>query len=244
MKVFDAALLGFFAASAWVETISAYIPMTVPYGSADELDLKSSSGASESYLKAPELGLNVPYGTVRASISTSNSLPLYPTGGVLPPRPTAASRGTKASDHYRAFPKTFGTGTAIMTAPSSVKTHKVEVGGPGQLSFRPNSVNAALGDVVEFNFLALNHTLTQSSFDKPCTYNGGIDSRFHQFNPKNISGRFIKSITVKESRPMWFYCKQGNHCLQGMVFGINLAGKMDRFIKNARAVGQPTNKTN
>ena len=120
-------------------------------------------------------------------------------------------------------------------APS--KTHKVDVGAFGNLVFNPNQIYAAVGDVVEFNFLAKNHSVTQSNFRTPCTFNGGFDTGLNQFNPKNQSGLFIKSFAVKNTKPTWFYCKQGgppNHCGKGMVFGINPAGKMGQFIENAK----------
>ncbi|KAI9808213.1 MAG: hypothetical protein M1825_004670 [Sarcosagium campestre] len=124
------------------------------------------------------------------------------------------------------------------TAPGAAKTHKVDVGAFGELLFNPNQVDAAVGDVVEFNFLAKNHSVTQSEFATPCTFNNGFDTGFNQFNPQNTSGLFLKPFTVTQTKPTWFYCKQGgppNHCGKGMVFGINPAGKMDAFIENAKA---------
>ena len=130
------------------------------------------------------------------------------------------------------------TTTAMTTSSGAKATHKVQVGADGDLIYGPNQVNASVGDVIEFNFLAENHTVTQSSFNTPCTYNGGFDTGFNQDNPQNISGKFIKSFTVNTTQPTWFYCRQTvkvNHCGKGMVFGLNPAGKMDQFIKNAEA---------
>lgn len=125
------------------------------------------------------------------------------------------------------------------TGPAGAKkTITVDVGAAGQLIYAPNSVDAAVGDVIAFNFLALNHTVSQSNFATPCTFNGGFDTSFEQFNPKNESGKFIKTFTVKDTKPTWFYCRQTvkvSHCGKGMVFGINPAGKMEQFIKNAEA---------
>lgn len=127
--------------------------------------------------------------------------------------------------------------------PKPVTTHKVVVGAGGQLVYSPNQVEAAVGDVVEFDFLALNHTVTQSSFDKPCEGNGGFKTGFNQFNPTNTSGLHIRTFTVTESKPYWFYCGQGNHCQQGMVFGINTRGKMNEFIEKAKATPPKTPPT-
>lgn len=133
---------------------------------------------------------------------------------------------------------------STQSAPSAVTTHKVVVGAAGQLIYSPNQVEAAVGDVVEFDFLALNHTLTQSDFNTPCTANGGFTTGFNQFNPKNESGAFVRTFTVTDTKPKWFYCGFGNHCQRGMVFGINPAGKMDEFIEKAKASGNDNPATN
>lgn len=66
-------------------------------------------------------------------------------------------------------------GAALATA----AVHEVTVGGSAGLVFTPNQVTGAVeGDVVRFTFQAVNHTATQSSFDKPCQMipKGGFDS--------------------------------------------------------------------
>jgi plastocyanin len=130
-------------------------------------------------------------------------------------------------------------GNAASTAYGATQTHRVDVGNiEGRSQFVPNHVNADIGDVVEFNFLATNHSLTQSEFLTPCTYNGGFDTGFNQPNGKNESGKFVIPFEVTTEKPQWFYCKQTskifNHCNAGMVFGLNPGDKMDQFIQNAR----------
>ncbi|OJD13532.1 hypothetical protein AJ78_06016 [Emergomyces pasteurianus Ep9510] len=119
------------------------------------------------------------------------------------------------------------------------KTHHVDVGTfGGEVKFVPNQIDALIGDTVFFNFLAKSHSLTQSDFKTPCTSNGRFDTGLNQANPKNESGLFVIPFHVKTEQPQWFYCKQQgppNHCGKGMVFGLNPAGKMDKFIQNAIA---------
>ncbi|KAF7906124.1 hypothetical protein EAF00_000403 [Botryotinia globosa] len=100
----------------------------------------------------------------------------------------------------------FQTGTATR----NTSTHSVIVGAAGRLAFNPSRINVALGDKVLFEFLALNHTLTQSSLQNPCTWNasGGIDTGFKQFNPSNTSSKFVVEYTVESSVPLWFFCSQ------------------------------------
>jgi plastocyanin len=99
--------------------------------------------------------------------------------------------------------------TALQTTSTSTtaakQTHTVQVGALGELIYGPNQLNAALGDIVRFDFLKLNHSVTQSTFAKPCTYNNGFDTGLNQFNPKNISGKFLVDFEVKTTDPQWFY---------------------------------------
>lgn len=47
-------------------------------------------------------------------------------------------------------------------------THDVSVGVGAKAAYSPDSVVAAVGDVVRFNFNPKNHTATQSTFANPC----------------------------------------------------------------------------
>ncbi|KAL8911902.1 MAG: hypothetical protein Q9172_007587 [Xanthocarpia lactea] len=63
--------------------------------------------------------------------------------------------------------------------------HKVMVGGDAGLIFSPNTLTAKPGDMVEFTFMSMNHTVTQSTFPEPCKkMDGGADSGFLA-NPNN-----------------------------------------------------------
>ncbi|PWW75268.1 hypothetical protein C7212DRAFT_352434 [Tuber magnatum] len=118
-------------------------------------------------------------------------------------------------------------------------THTVTVGGMAGLVYNPNQVMAEVNDVVHFVFMRQNHTVTQSSFDKPCNKLSpdAFDSNFMP-NPNDTMSpppTFQYKVTAKE--PTWWYCKQrtGNHCGAGMVFAINptLEKSFDIFKANA-----------
>lgn len=118
--------------------------------------------------------------------------------------------------------------TGVPTATGPAVTHSVKVGGLVDnvtvLKYNPEYVKANVGDVIRFDILAANHTVTESSFDYPCVPNGGIDSGFRP-NKDNIPGAQLFTINVGDNKPKWFYCAQpGNgkpHCQAGMVFAIN-----------------------
>ncbi|PVH90696.1 hypothetical protein DM02DRAFT_483865, partial [Periconia macrospinosa] len=112
-------------------------------------------------------------------------------------------------------------------------TAHVTVGAGGALKFSPSSIDADVGTMISFNFLALNHTLTQSSLSHPCKAGGKFDTGFKQFNPQNISGEFVVLYEILSTEPQWFFCAQTSHCRSGMVFSVNPGGLHKQFVENA-----------
>jgi plastocyanin len=57
--------------------------------------------------------------------------------------------------------------------------YQVVVGGSAGLVYSPDTIEAAVGDMVVFTFLEQNHTVTQAAFTTPCeALAGGMDSGF------------------------------------------------------------------
>ncbi|KAG8891901.1 hypothetical protein FRB99_003254 [Tulasnella sp. 403] len=129
---------------------------------------------------------------------------------------------------------------AVALAPAAVfaqTTHNVVVGASG-LTFTPNQVTAAVGDVVAFEFHPKNHTLTQSTFANPCTaMAGGVNSGYMPVAATATTFP-VYSFKVNEVTPLWFYCAQTGHCQGGMVFAINVNASspntFDAFLNNAK----------
>ena len=129
-----------------------------------------------------------------------------------------------------------GTPTATFIATtlpvhSAVVTHRVAVG-LGGLHFEPNNIVALPGDVVEFKFLARNHSVAQSSFDEPCkplvqpptgTQTGFFAGFDFVIEEPDVLAPNVFQVTVTDTEPIFFYCPQtiGNHCQAGMVGVIN-----------------------
>lgn len=119
---------------------------------------------------------------------------------------------------------------AASAAPN--KIIPVLVGGTA-LTFTPNSVTANPGDVLQFQFAARNHTVTQSQPTSPCqpieaAAGGpgvvgvvGVNSGFIPFDggASGMVGTF--NVPVMNSQPMFLYCAQAMHCQQGMVMAVN-----------------------
>ena len=118
-------------------------------------------------------------------------------------------------------------------------THSVDVGGEQGLSFFPQEVEAKVGDMIIFTFYAQNHTVTQSSFDKPCSLlEGGMDSGFIPNPDNSIDPPPQVAMQVMTEDPLWMYCAQGNHCGQGMVFSINPSAEKTHAQFQANAIAQ------
>ena len=144
----------------------------------------------------------------------------------------APKTGDKTLEAFKklaaAVPVSGGPSPTTARATGPAVTHFVKVGGLAGnvpvLKYDPESVQANMGDVIQFDILAANHTVTESSFDYPCVPNGGINSGFRP-NKDNIPGAQLFTVEVRDSKPKWFYCAQpGNgkpHCQAGMVFAIN-----------------------
>ena len=88
--------------------------------------------------------------------------------------------------------------------------------------FDPSNVTAAKGDVLEFHFYPANHSIAQSSFDKPCIADEtGIWSGFVPVTKEEVVGNESFSVTVNSTDPLWLYCSQGDHCQDGMAMVVN-----------------------
>ncbi|KAG8984995.1 hypothetical protein FRB90_005006 [Tulasnella sp. 427] len=144
------------------------------------------------------------------------------------------------------FKTIFTASLAILASVLSVgarkpKYHHVVVGGEAGLVYTPNQVKAHVGDFVTFQFHFKNHTVTQSSFDKPCEpLDYGFDSGFM---PVAMDATDFPTFTieVKDEKPIWVHCEQATHCPSGMVFAVNAPKKgntFEKFLEMAKESGK------
>ncbi|KAF7314553.1 hypothetical protein MKEN_00928600 [Mycena kentingensis (nom. inval.)] len=123
--------------------------------------------------------------------------------------------------------------TALATAASlagavSAADILVKVGDNNALTFTPANVTAAVGDTISFQFLSKNHTVTQSTFAKPCELQTapatGIDSGYQPVTAGAASVPQYSFTVNNATAALWFFCAQTNpvsHCSKGMVFSVN-----------------------
>ncbi|KAI5480133.1 hypothetical protein MNV49_001793 [Pseudohyphozyma bogoriensis] len=129
--------------------------------------------------------------------------------------------------------------TTTSSSTASAATHSVSVGANG-LTFTPNSVTAATGDTVVFIWGNEDHSVTQSSFDAPCSHlvdGGGIAVGIDSGLPINVGSVWAVEVT-NASQSVWIYCREPGHCPTGMVMAINptAAQTVDAFTAAAKAV--------
>lgn len=53
----------------------------------------------------------------------------------------------------------------------------------------------------------------------------------------------VASLEVKDTNPIWVYCRQANHCEQGMVFAVNPGDKLAAFQAAATGNAASTSAT-
>ncbi|KAL7952012.1 hypothetical protein V8C42DRAFT_357037 [Trichoderma barbatum] len=120
---------------------------------------------------------------------------------------------------------TFAAAAAVaLASQASAETIRVDVGQNGALAFAPDNVKAAVGDILDFHFHAINHSVVMGDFANPCApaKTGGF---FSGFMPVSGSGEASETFQVKvnSTDPIFFYCAQNtfSHCVNGMSGVVN-----------------------
>jgi hypothetical protein len=175
-------------------------------------------------------------GTVAASGSTPGGLVV----AVINTTPAAGAQNAQSVDT-----DVNAVSRATSSSSSSHRNFNVLVGGNNGLAFSPNQVSdVKLGDTLTFIFGNRNHTVTQSSFQNPCTYNGvGADSGFmpssNNLTSNNTDGAPVIQYDITTLEPQFFFCEQSMHCMRGMVFEINAPREQPfaSFVEAAKAQG-------
>jgi len=107
---------------------------------------------------------------------------------------------------------------------SHAATINITVGEGASLKFNPDSVTAAVGDVLEFHFYPGSgaHSVVSGPFATPCQpANDSFFSDYINVPRTDESGDMVFSTTVNSTGPIWFYCSLGSHCQEGMVGVVN-----------------------
>ncbi|RYP54067.1 hypothetical protein DL768_001069 [Monosporascus sp. mg162] len=119
---------------------------------------------------------------------------------------------------------------ALLGLASAQNLHVVSVSGEGDwaLRFSPDNIQVPVGDMIQFQFRAGNHSVVQSNFDNPCepiSMHTDAEGFYSGYQPVAASEEMdmipTYTIMVQDESPMWVYCSQGQHCQSGMVMVVN-----------------------
>ncbi|KAH8882932.1 Cupredoxin, partial [Thozetella sp. PMI_491] len=109
-----------------------------------------------------------------------------------------------------------------LAACASAAMIRIDVGQSG-LTFTPSTVNASTGDILDFHFHAINHSVVQGDFNNPCKpiQTGGFFSGFMPTSSGENANTF--QVQVNSTDPIFFYCAQNTltHCKSGMSGAVN-----------------------
>lgn len=113
-----------------------------------------------------------------------------------------AKPGENATVHKVCLSGQFMQAFELTMRPPQVTVGDLKDGQP-VLAYDPPSIDAAPGDYVQFNFMAQNHTLTQSTLEKPCVkMGGGLDSGFMP-NPNNtMTVPPSMMVAINDTKPL------------------------------------------
>ena len=100
--------------------------------------------------------------------------------------------------------------------------HDILVGQSG-LSFTPETTVAAVGDTLTFHFFPRHHSVVRGPYETPCSYSTAANDTFFSGFIPSTSGAASQTftVTVKDTKPMWYYCSQASHCQLGMAGVVN-----------------------
>lgn len=131
--------------------------------------------------------------------------------------------------------------SALVSTVSAVE-YNVVVGKDNANVYDPPSIsNVQNGDTIKFRFVSKSHSVTQSTFDKPCTpRQPGVDSGFF---PVDAGATTFPEWTIRidnATAPLWFFCNRAPHCTTGMVFAINPTAERTFDTFQAIAKGETT----
>ncbi|KAF9644899.1 hypothetical protein BDM02DRAFT_3190193 [Thelephora ganbajun] len=126
-----------------------------------------------------------------------------------------------------------GVTALALAAMANAATFTVTVGiretdGQQGLGFDPSAILPQAGDTIEFTFqlpgyikngVDVQHTVTQSTFEAPCTpKEGGFDTGLQT---TTTTGGKTFALPVNDTQPLWFYSYANNDCNAPMVLAVN-----------------------
>lgn len=171
---------------------------------------------------------------MRSSITTGSAgwllllLTATQSAGVLAQDASPADSSTTTAATASSSPSPTSLPPSNSASSSASQTHTIQVGLLDH-KIRPETTEAAIGDIVEFNFYPLNHSIVRAEYGFPCIPYEMTGSHktgfFSGFNPvdKVLDNPPKYSVEINDTEPIFFYCSAPGSCTTyGMVGGINM----------------------
>ncbi|KAK4081177.1 uncharacterized protein Triagg1_2709 [Trichoderma aggressivum f. europaeum] len=140
---------------------------------------------------------------------------------------------------------------AVMALASQVnaETIRIDVGQNNALAFSPDSVTAKVGDILDFHFHAINHSVVMGDFANPCApaKTGGFFSGFMPVSGGSGEADESFQVKVNSTDPIFFYCAQNtfSHCknsgMSGVVNGPSSGNTLAAYRSAAKNVKSASN---
>ncbi|KII88755.1 hypothetical protein PLICRDRAFT_637307 [Plicaturopsis crispa FD-325 SS-3] len=115
--------------------------------------------------------------------------------------------------------------------PDTPGNMNIDVAFQSTFTFHPANITAPNGTIVTFWFpnAGLAHSVTQSSFEAPCTYLAASSNSSAGFSSGLVEGVQFSINITDDTTPIWFHCEQVTHCGLGMVGSINAPSSGNTF---------------
>jgi len=135
---------------------------------------------------------------------------------------------------------------AAPSAPPNTTNHiNIDVAPNSAIVFSAPNITAPVGTLVTFWFPggSLAHSVTQSSFAAPCTYLEATANTSAGFD-SGLTNSVQFTINITSTEPIWYHCKQVEHCGLGMVGAINAPTNTSNTFEAFRAAAVAIGATN
>ncbi|KAK6598530.1 extracellular serine-rich protein [Botrytis cinerea] len=114
------------------------------------------------------------------------------------------------------------TSSSISASKTAVSTHVVSVGADG-LNYEPRELTANPGDVIEFRFYPLNHSVARAEYKQPCIpyedTGAGKIGFWSGFEPISIVSNNPPTfnLVINDTEPIFFYCSAPGACQEAVA---------------------------
>ncbi|RYP63301.1 hypothetical protein DL771_009333 [Monosporascus sp. 5C6A] len=125
----------------------------------------------------------------------------------------------------RSATTTMSSSTSSTSSPTGPATHTVSVGLDHK--YNPDTIEADVGDIINFRFYGANHSVVKAEFGQPCVpydmihpgaesfFSGAVEQPDGNRNPLPTW-----TLRVNTTEPVFFYCSAPESCIRWRMIGV------------------------